>query len=295
MSNDEEVKLDPIANVEGGPPEISAVDGAETKQAEAPAKKAPDQDEATARHNGWVAKEEWVAAGKPPEAWHDAKTHNVRALFIGDLNKQKREIEELKSTTREMAVHNQRLNVAHKRQLTELETKLKSQRNEAIIEGDDAKADQLETELNNVRQEVKDIAQAEMARKAAESATATVHPSERPIFQTWLKDNGWWNTDPAKRERALGIGAIMSATPEGKAMSEEAFLTEVSRRIRESDAPPKTPTVESGKGRGNNGGGKKLTDADLTPGERRAMKGFVDNGTMTKDQYLAEVAELRQQ
>lgn len=293
MSNDEEAKLDPIANVEeeGDSPEIPADDGAETKQAEAQAK-APDQDEATARHNGWVAKEEWVAAGKPPEAWHDAKTHNIRALFIGDLNKQKREIEELKSTTREMAVHNQRLNVAHKRQLTELETKLKAQRNEAIIEGDDAKADQLETELNNVRQEAKDVAQAEMARKAAESAAAP-HPSEQPIFQAWLKDNGWWNTDPAKRERALGIGAIMSATPEGKAMPEEAFLAEVSRRIRESDAPPKTPAVESGKGRGNNGGGKKLTDADLTPGERRAMKGFVDNGTMTKDQYLAEVAELR--
>lgn len=257
-----------------------------------------DPDETHARHGGWVSKEEWVAAGKLPEAWHDAKTHNIRAMFIGDLAKQKREIEDLKSTTREMAVHNQRLNAAHKRQLSELEVRLKAQRNDAIIEGDDAKADKLEAELNSVRQESRDIAQSEAAAKSA----ATAHPSERPIFQAWLKDNGWWNTDMVKRERALGISAIMSTTPEGKAMSEEVFLAEVSRRIRESDTPGnngqqnKQPAaVESGKGRSSPGAGKKLTESDLTPGERKAMKGFIANDVMTKEQYLAEVAESRQQ
>lgn len=297
----EEIKAAAPAHNDGEPEaatestEDGTTEGAESKAADN-AKPAPDPDETTARHNGWVPKSEWEASGKPPEAWHDAKTHNIRAAFIGDLNKQRREIDDLKSITREMGVHNQRLNVAHKRQLAELEATLKARRNEAIIEGDDARADKLEAELNGVRQEANEITRSEAERVAA----ARQHPAEKPIFQAWVKENDWWHTDSIKRERALGIGAIMSNTPEGRAMSEEAFLDEVSRRINatapESEQSRKTQAVESGKGRGGNGnGGKKLSRADLTPGELRAMKGFVDNNTLTEDQYLAEVAEMRKQ
>ena len=119
----------------------------ETDKANGEAKES-DPNEAAARADGWLPKDEYKG---DPEKWVDPKTWVEKGPLLKRISSQSTHIKELKKTVDAMAKHfTANVNHAVATKIAEL----KSQRTEAIKEGDVDKVEKLDAQ-NDKQKEVK--------------------------------------------------------------------------------------------------------------------------------------------
>jgi len=224
--------------------------------------------------------------GWRPDGELDAKAYILKSRDIQDtmrdhIKTQKKQLTELGSSVEELKVHNERVYKAEVARLeTEIKT-LKSQRKDAIEEGDVEKVDALDEQIDGLK---------EAMVKPKTPATS----SSNSDFDAWIEANPWYYAD---KEMAAYADSIAEQNP-GAPFKRVSDL--VNRKVKEmfpekftSEPGDKRPAPSPVEGAGKRIATSKFTESDLTESQRSIMSQFVRQGIMTKKQYIDDIAKTQ--
>lgn len=251
-----------------------------------------DPIEQEARKDGWRPKEEWDG---DENQWIPADEFVRRKpLFskISDLKSEnfhtRRELQEVKQTLKSLAEHHKRVRqVEYERALKELQTA----RRDALDERDHDSAIQLEEKIDQLKEEKRDFEQ-----ELKKETTAQAQPT--PEYLEWVKENQWYLQDSDMHADADAI-AIAHLQKNGGKVSPNDLYKHVSEKIRklhpekfQSASSERRPSpVESGRSEARP---PKKEAFRLTEEQELAMRNFVKQGLMTRDEYIAELKKIEE-
>lgn len=235
--------------------------------------------EEQARAMGWAPKDDWRG---PEEKWVDAQTFVDRGkdripILNERIRHQSQQINELKATMAEFAGHYSTVQKkAYERALKDL----KAAQAEAVAEGDTAKFSAVDQQIEHLR----------MNPPSAPNVTPP-DPSQDPVFQEWLSDNKWYQTDQELGMYAESVGNyIRQRNP---SLVGGGFLSEVTKEVKKrfperfgvKNRP--VPTVEGARG-ANPKPSKGKSYNDLPADAKSACDKFVKQGLLTKENYVRD-------
>lgn len=242
--------------------------------------------EAKARELGWKPEEEWVG---DKSGWVDAETfvqRRERQIAAADhvaqdqIKRLEKELAETRATIKDFS--DWRTTVerrAYERATRDIEAQMRA----AVKAGDVPAFDAANKAMQDLTKSVE---------QRTETKPAPTNPDEIPAFQDFIKDNGWYTSDPVLGGYADRM-ARQIAQQKGYTGTEPEFYQEIARTVREA-FPDKfggrrSPAVESGNGMGGRGGGNKAKSYDALPAEAKAAcDKFVAQKLMTREQYVAD-------
>lgn len=228
----------------------------------------PSPVEQKARDLGWVPKEEYEG---DETHWLEAAEFVRRQPLFEKIDKQNRELKEMKRTMAQFSQHHARVReTEYKRALADL----KARKVEAFNEGDAAAIVAIEEKIDAVKDAQKQF-EVEQAAQIKQEAEA-IHPE----FEAWTSRNTWYTADRAMRAYADAYGTELAAKG-GKTPQE--VLKEVEKKVREefprkfSNPNRDRPGAVEGKSAPAAGG---RASSDYTPNdfERRVAEKFVKQG-----------------
>lgn len=258
------------------------------------------EQEALASRKGWTPKDKFKG---PPEKWVDAKTFNERGdRFAKNLQ---REVESLKSqlaefqgTAKAFAKFQQDQIDAKDAELKEAKAALRQQQRQAIRDGDDTLADDLDERIEKIdakREEFKQMKQEPQKQPAEQQQTSA---EDQLVLQEWIEDgNDWFESDEKLRNYAINIGQQMRR--DGETAKGRKFLNIVRERMEEDfprkfakqQSKPNANRVESSDSGSSNVGGGNYSERDLPAEDLQLMKQFIAEGLTTKDKFLKSYFE----
>lgn len=230
------------------------------------------ESEKTAMAQGWVPKDQWTGEGK----WRDAESFLDRGELFAKIDAQNRKLKTTEQALTALQVHYGKVQeTEYKRALEDL----KKQKKEAIIDNDPDEIVRLDEEMADLK----------AAQRPAPQVQAPAGP--HPAFAAWEARNPWYNTDPAKRKFADEVGVQLAGT--GRSPFE--VLMDVTDAVNKKfasnprrEAPGSVEGGSSGTGKGSN------THVELSDTETQIMKKLVSSGTLTKEQYMADIRKQRE-
>ena len=242
--------------------------------------KPPSKWESSARAGGWVPLEEWQG---DPEDWTDAKEFVKKGELCHKISGQSSEIKELKKAIGAFTEHHQKVKETEFNRALEY---LKQQKKAALEEGDADKLLQADDAIDILKQE---------RQQEAEKAKQQNQTGPTPFFQSWVQQNSWYLQDPELRSFAddIGVGAYQRvggkiAEPELYALVRQRVMKAYPEKFRGQGS--KTSSVE---GAGSNSKPIKSDSFRLSEEEEKAMKTFVRQGIMTKEEYISEIKRVK--
>lgn len=229
--------------------------------------------EAEARAMGWQPATEFKG---DPAKCVDAKTFVERGetmlpFIKKELADTKRELSELKRTTRQFAKFAEG---AEKRAYERAVADLEAKHAEAVETGDVRAAKQAVDEIRALERP-----------EAAKDEDGLPDPQARSReWAAWLDDNDWYLTDQARRAYADAQGAAMG-DPEAYEGGRTKWLADLSAKVTRKFADPKPNPVNGGGNRQPAAGGRTFSDlpaAAKVQCERfmKSIPGF------TRDEYV---------
>lgn len=253
--------------IQDGESLVAAIEAESPEEKEAPAFDYEAHQEELASKGGWKPLEDWVADGKDPSEWSDAKTFNVRGEFIGKLRQKDKELEETVTN----------LNKFHSTQLTLQRSQLEQEKAAAIAKGG---AEAVE--------EVKNIDfQLDQLNQPVVSA-----PQKDDLVANWEAANPWIDEPGAKSVYAQ----TLFGQAQQSGMSTQAALQHVNQGIaREFPAERKaTASMSEGGSRptGKAPSGKAITMSDLTA-EEKEIRSITPEAWKSDEDFLKAVAAAR--
>lgn len=270
MGIENEVVLD---QVEGNETDV----GTEGQEQATPT---PNKYEESARHQGWVPKEEWQG---DPEDWTDAKEFMRRGELFSKISSQSSEIKELKKAMTALVEHHVKVKET---EFTRALEYLKQQKKAALEEGDADKLLQVEDAIDTLKEEQQNN------RQVAQQPTAK---SVTPVFSQWVDQNRWYLQDAEMKQFADDVGVGFYNRNPGK--SEQEVYEYVRKRVQEhfpkkfSGQKPNFQSVEGGSS-STPRSSSKGDDFKLTEEQTKVMKTFVRQGIMTEAQYKEELRRV---
>jgi hypothetical protein len=258
-----------------------------------PSQAAIDASNYEAGRKGWVPKNQYK---KNPDTWVDAQTFLERGdRFVTNLQrdvaKLTQKLEDFEGTKAAFVKFSEDTIARKDVELKEAISALKIQRVQAIREGEDDLAVQLDDRidlLKEQRNEVKAAPAVAAARKAEPDA-------QDPVLQEWIEeDNSWFNDEPKLRDFAIKVGEQMIA--DGETVRGRRFLdkvrsvmeTEFPRRFKakKEDATYKGGESSTAASGNKTGGVSGKTERDLPAVDLALMKEFIATGFTTKEKFL---------
>jgi len=243
--------------------------------------------EVKAREMGWVPKEEYNG---DETNWLDAGEFVRRQPLFEKIEKQNKELREIKRTVAQFAQHHAKVREAeYQRALAELQEK-----KVAAFEEGDARAIVKIDDAIRVTEKAQEQFLAEQQAQAVQETQQVVHPE----FEAWTNRNPWYTTDRAMKAYADAVGADIAVTfkPDGTKPTPAEVLKEVEKRVKEN-FPTKFRNVNREKpgaveGTSARGTGKEsgYSPSDF---ERRVAEKFVKQGLYkSTDDYYKELKLL---
>jgi hypothetical protein len=246
--------------------------------------------EKEARNNGWVPKENYKG---DPEDWMDAPAFVKKGREINpilrknnerlqkDLDAAKRELEEVKLTTKQFAEEFSKMREnAYKRALTEL----KEQRKEATKEDDLDLVDEINDRIEILKQE-----QANKSEQAKKTELKEQPKPDMTIFNEWHQDNEWFDQkkNPELFEIAEEVAIRLNLQKSG--LIGRSFLDKVTEIVKERHPekfqnPKRNTSTYSGSG--SRGQSKSKTYSDLPQAAKDKCDKFVKSGILTREKYV---------
>ena len=230
--------------------------------------------EAEAREQGWKPKEEFKGAG----TWTDAQTfvekgEKITGILKSRLDRQDREISELRNANKDFGEYQKQLRASDKRaaeaRILELETK----RAQAVNDGDGQEFTRAEREI-----------QRERSMMQAPPPPEGFDPAEK----AWAEANSWYGTDQQLTAFADGVSGMVEA----EGYQGKARLDEIARRSREA-FPDRFENPNKGKANGVEVGGEIETGnseahtyENLPPEAKAACDRFEASGLTSKEDYV---------
>lgn len=236
-----------------------------------------DPIEAEARAQGWVPKEEYTG---DPEKWRGPKEFVERGELFGKIDHMGKELKETRKALKMLQDHHTKVReTEYNRALTELKALQKKHLEEGNSDG------YLETTelLTDLKAE----------QKAREVVQQNVPNQPDPRFINWVSANKWYEKDAEMRKYADTLGAGYAASNPG--IDPEEVLQYVTKEVRTRFSTKfvnpnreKPSTVE-----GASTGAANKSSFELTDEERKVMNTFVRAGVMSKEDYIAQVKQMK--
>lgn len=238
--------------------------------------------EQAASEAGWMPKIDWEASGKDPNEWRSAKEFQDRGEFYKTINSLKRENKQTQATLTALQRHHQY--VFEKARIQAID-ELKKERRVALRSDDPDRVEAIENQI-----EREQVAFAQEKAALVQSQQAAQNAGVPPEFEAWKQNNSWYDKDQDLHDFADATGLIFiqrnpNAKPDDvlkhidmKMKKQLADKVEVRRA-----APNPTAVVD------RTIRVAKKDDIELNELETEIMKTLVQSGTMTKEQYIAEI------
>lgn len=230
----------------------------------------PDAVEDLAREMGWAPEDEWRG---DPAKHVDAREFikNGPEILRATLRRQDQKLDEVADTMKGMA---RAAKGAESRAYDKAVADLKSRQEEAVVDGDVEEFRRIDTELEGLDK--------------PEDAARPAEGGSDPLFDSFQKDNEWYGNDYEKSEFADRIASHV-----GQKFQGEAFYAELTRAVNEkfpAAGNPKRRRPSSVEGGGETRVVKPKTKTynDLPTEARAACDEFVDDGIMTKEDYVKD-------
>jgi hypothetical protein len=179
----------------------------------------PSPTELSAREAGWVPKEEFDG---DEHKWVDAGEFLRRGELFQKIERQNKELKDVKKTLQLLAQHNQRVKDAAYKEAIET---LKAQKKEALLEGDADAVIEIDEKIIDTKEQQKQAAIA--AQQEIQQEAAQIHPE----FEAWTNRNKWYSTDSPMKAFADALGNELARKNRDWAPSD--VLKEVEKRVKE--------------------------------------------------------------
>lgn len=243
--------------------------------------------EQEALNNGWMTKEQWVAAGHPEEEHRSAREWNERGSLFKRINDQNRKLEQITQAFNALQQHHKMVfDRAHQQAINDL----KAQHKTAVEAGDLQKAEEIVDQIQVQKEQ---------------AVRAQTQPGQVPVVSADFEDfvtrnNSWYGKDDVMTAYADRLGFTYTAEQRntGRIPAPGEVLKYVEEKVRDKfpgtfgvqrskaspsaspvgpAASPSRPTAKASK------------SASELPAEAQAvMKTLVRQGVMTEKQYLDE-------
>jgi len=277
----EETKID---DETGG----KAAGDAGTEGTEGTAAEGTDDDtpvETLAKEMGWRPKENFNG---DDTNFVDAESYIRKGQDIQDsmrksLKDQKRQLSDMSVSLTELKQHNERVFKAEVGQLKKELSTLKAQKKTAIEDGDVAKVDEIDEQIDTVKESM-----------SPPEKVAAQTPDSNDEFDGWIKDNNWYNDD---KEMATYADTIAD-NHKGAPFARVAAL--VTNKVKEmfpdkfSVAKKNNVNVSRVEASGRRVTTSKFTKADLSDSQKDIMRQFVKQGIMSESEYIKDLATVAQ-
>lgn len=232
---------------------------------------------------GWRPREEFDGTD---DEFIDAKEYVRRKPLFEKIEQQSRQLKQLTRAMESFKIHHSKVEEAA---VTRAIAALRAERKQALTDGDGDRFEALDDQIKEAEQQVQHIKQ-EQARPIVQEEV--VHPE----FQAWVNKNSWYQNVSYMRKFADDVGLTLAQ----RGLSREEVLKEVEQAVRREfpqkfTNPNKASAPEVEGSRTPAGKTKGFGVKDLDPIEKRIMNDLVRSGTMTQDEYLAEIKKQRGQ
>lgn len=235
----------------------------------------PVQQEAMAQ--GWVPKEEFQG---DEHKWVDAGEFLRRGELFKKIEQVSKTAKQAQQTLAEFKAHYARVKETEYQNALRA---LKSERRNAMAEGDFERVEAIEEKMEGVKTEAASIKE-EVAVRPLE-----VHPE----VAAWVESNPWYNKDADMR--AVADGIALQLNKEGITGSE--LLKSIDVKIRKifptKFTNPNRERPSAVESTGAKGTTRVKDDFQLSEQETRIMNGFVRDGLMTREQYIADLKAVK--
>jgi len=229
----------------------------------------------------------------------DASTYILRSKDIQESMKNhnkdlKKQLNNLQGSVDALKEHNERVYKADVKRMEGEIAELKKQKREAIELADVTKVEELDNQISNIQNDIIDIKSQDI--KPSQN-------SSNDVYNEWVKDNQWYITDDdmakyadtvAKQYEGAPLDRIFKlVTNKVKEVFPEKFEQPKKQETNnETKLPigPKSPV----EGNTNIKQTNTFTKDDLTPEQMQIMRQFVQGGIMTEQQYINDIAKMRE-
>jgi len=246
--------------------------------------------ESLAKKMGWNPNHADGESGRP---FVDAESFILRSNEIQDtMRKQLKSnndkiatlADQLDSGIRSLKEHQERVFSAEKERLESEINDLKSQRRQAIKDGEADLVDSIDDKIDIAKKRIPVTKPTDTPQKS----TGSIQPD--PAFVLWLGKNPWY-----KKEKAMTAFADSLAS-EFKGVPYTELLPVVDKQMREQFPlyfKEDRPSFTSGDDptRTHSSKNKKFTAKDLTFEQRKSMDKFVKMGALTEEQYVEDLVK----
>ena len=238
------------------------------------------EDEVAALESGWKPKDQWEG---DPKKWVPAEEYNRRGELFGKIDSMGRDLRDTKKALRMLQEHHGKVKeTEYNRALAAI----RAAKKQALEDGDIDTAAEADERLLDMKAE-------QIAERQA-NAQAAKQPD--PRFVEWVDKNAWYGQDGEMRAFADDVGiAHAKANPD---KSPEEVLKYVEQRIKrtypEKFTNPNRNRPSATVGREVQSARKSpKDDFPMSEEERKVMMTFVNEGVMTKDQYIADLKAIK--
>ena len=244
--------------------------------------------ELKAMEQGWKPLEEWE--GEPDEH-RSAKEYLDRGDLLKTIKQTNSKVREMEAMLTHLSAQNKRVYEAgYQKALVDL----KSQRAEAMREGDVDKVLQIEEKIDETKEALNTIKRAPVTQ---------VQQGPTPAYQDWLSKNQWYLKDASLHHWTNGMSAeYFKINPHATEQEVLDYLHEEIRKefpnkpyFKGSSLPKGPPGPDGGGRRSAEGAGKgKGKDefeelvSSLSEVEQRVARNLVKQGYVTKEKYVED-------
>jgi len=267
----------------------------------------PDPGESKARDEGWVPRDEWK--GKSAD-WVDFREFNIRGELMSRIKSQSGQLHALAKKTSNLEEALQVLG-EHNKKIADQEYKraikdMRAQLREAKGEEDFDTVDELEEQIETLKESQKDLQkeekEAEETKTSKKEVSKELPPAQKKIVEDWYNDpnNKWYEEDPFLQPIADRLFVTRLEQNGGDFSDAFSYMeTKIKNRFPDEfgETSKRKGSVTESNGRASGkkkaGSKSKFTKSDLSEEQLKVAKTFVDQGIYDNIQdYVNELVSL---
>jgi hypothetical protein len=245
--------------------------------------------ESLATDMGWKPEDDFQGETYVDAATYIRKGEDIKESMRQHLKDNKRKMTAMERGIDDLKIHNERVyKVTLDKQRKEIDD-LRSQKREAIEEGDADKVDEIEGRMLEKYNTLD-----EPPRRPPEP-----DPEETAAFEGWQNENAWYRARGSNSgdPEMTAYADRMADLPEYSALPYDRKINAVTEMVKKAfpdkfSSPRRTPSANAVESPRGAVGKRQFSPRDLSSDQKTIMNNFVKRGIMTEKQYINDLAEI---